>query len=303
MIRRAECCWVGLGFQTTVLPISAGRGRQVARDRGEVERRDRVDEALERPVVGAVPDAGAVGDRLLGEDLLGVVDVEPPEVDQLARRVDLGLERRLRLAEHGRGVEPLPPRPGEQLGGLEEDRAPLVERHRPPLRSRLGRRVDRALGVGLGRVLEHAQRVRMVVRLDHARSRRRHRRPTRRRCRRPSGARSPPAGASSAASASRSGGAGRIGQVGLVDGSRGQRDGVHAPDVVRQSDAATQPAAQSAGGALALRAWPGTDVVRRPRGARCRPADDTSSSSSRASRRQMPSRSASGTRSRSAVMP
>jgi hypothetical protein len=31
------------------------RGRQVARDRGEVERRDRVDEALERPVVAAVP--------------------------------------------------------------------------------------------------------------------------------------------------------------------------------------------------------------------------------------------------------
>ena len=33
------------------------RGRQVAGDRGEVERRDRVDEALQRAVVGAVPDA------------------------------------------------------------------------------------------------------------------------------------------------------------------------------------------------------------------------------------------------------
>ena len=82
------------------------RGRQVAGDRGEVERRDRVDEALERAVVGAVPHARAVGDRLLGVDLLGVVDVEAPEVDQLAGRVDLGLERRLRLAEHRRGVEP-----------------------------------------------------------------------------------------------------------------------------------------------------------------------------------------------------
>ena len=98
------------------------RGRQVAGDRGEVERRDRVDEALERAVVGAVPDAGAVGDRLLGEDLPGVVDVEAPEVDELAGRVDLGLEGGLRLAEHGRRVEPLPPRTGEQVGGLEEDR-------------------------------------------------------------------------------------------------------------------------------------------------------------------------------------
>ncbi len=98
------------------------RGRQVAGDRGEVERRDRVDEALERAVVGAVPDAGAVRDRLLGEDLAGVVDVEPPEVDQLAGRVDLGLERGLRLAEHGGRVEPLPPRAGQQVGGLEQDR-------------------------------------------------------------------------------------------------------------------------------------------------------------------------------------
>ncbi len=41
------------------------RGRQVAGDRGEVERGDRVDEALERPVLDPVPDAGG-GDRLVG---------------------------------------------------------------------------------------------------------------------------------------------------------------------------------------------------------------------------------------------
>ena len=103
------------------------RGGQVAGDRGEVERRDRVDEALERAVVGAVPDARAVRDRLVGEDLLGVVDVEAPEVDQLAGAVDLGLERRLRLAEHGGGVDPLPPRAGQQVGRLEQDGAPVVE--------------------------------------------------------------------------------------------------------------------------------------------------------------------------------
>ena len=57
IMKCAANCWVGDGFQTTVLPISAGRGGQVAGDRGEVERRDRVDEALERAVVDPVPDA------------------------------------------------------------------------------------------------------------------------------------------------------------------------------------------------------------------------------------------------------
>ena len=102
-------------------------GRQVAGDRGEVERRDRVDEALERAVVDAVPDAGPT-DRLVGEDLPGERDVEPPEVDELAGRVDLGLDRRLGLAEHRRRVEPVAPRPGQQVGRLEEDRGPVVER-------------------------------------------------------------------------------------------------------------------------------------------------------------------------------
>ena len=57
-------------------------------------------------------------ERLLGVELLRVVRVEAPEVDQLAGRVDLGLEDRLRLAEHGGGVERGAPGGGEQLGGL-----------------------------------------------------------------------------------------------------------------------------------------------------------------------------------------
>ena len=80
------------------------RGRQVAADRGEVERRDRVDEAFERAVLHLVPHAGAA-DRLLAVELLREVGVEAPEVDHLGRGVDLGLERRLRLAEHRRGVD------------------------------------------------------------------------------------------------------------------------------------------------------------------------------------------------------
>src|SRR4051812_41893383 len=86
------------------------RRRKVAGDRGEVERRDRVDEAFEGPVVAAVPEPAAVRDRLLGEDAPREVDVEPPEVDELARRVDLRLERGFRLAQHGRRVQPLAPR-------------------------------------------------------------------------------------------------------------------------------------------------------------------------------------------------
>jgi len=77
---------------------------------------------------------GLFRDRLLGEDLPGEVDVEPPEVDQLAGRVDLGLDRGLGLAEHGRRVEALAPGAGQQVGGLEDDRRPVVERHRPATR-------------------------------------------------------------------------------------------------------------------------------------------------------------------------
>src|SRR2546422_6251220 len=44
------------GVQTCALPIYRRRRGEVAADGREVERRDRVDEALERPVVHVVPD-------------------------------------------------------------------------------------------------------------------------------------------------------------------------------------------------------------------------------------------------------
>ncbi len=208
------------------------RGRQVAGDRGEVERRDRVDEALERPVVGAVPHARAVRDRLVGEDLLGVVDVVAPEVDQLAGAVDLGLERRLRLAEHGGGVDPLPPRSGQQLGGAEQDGAPLVHVERSPAGSGVAGGLDRRARVGRGRGLEPAQHVLVVVRLHH-----RHL--------------GTAAGLAAAADVRLEvllaalelldlheqglpfGAAGRVGQVRLVGGSRREGDRVHAADPSR----------------------------------------------------------------------
>ena len=75
------------------------RGGEIGADRGEVERRDRVDESLERPVLHPVPHPRR-GDRLLGVDPLGEMGVEPEEVDHLAGGVDVRLEDRLALAEH-----------------------------------------------------------------------------------------------------------------------------------------------------------------------------------------------------------
>ena len=121
----------------TVLPISAGAVGRLPPIDGEVERRDGVDEAFERPVV----EAGSTSPRSLTGcspySSCGEGGVEAPEVDQLAGRVDLGLERRLRLAEHRRGVDRRAPRRRQQLGGLEEHRGAILPRPVRPLALRL----------------------------------------------------------------------------------------------------------------------------------------------------------------------
>ena len=134
-----------------------GRGRQVAGDGREVERGDGVDEALERAVVAAVPQAAGVGRRLLLDDLAGEVDVEAPEVDELAGGVDLGLVGRLALPEHRRGVDPRPPRPGEQVGGLEEDRGAVVEGQVAPRGGGGDGGIRGGGGVGLRRAAGHPE--------------------------------------------------------------------------------------------------------------------------------------------------
>jgi hypothetical protein len=141
------------------------REREVAGDGGEVERRDGVDEALERPVVHGVPHTRRAL-RLLLDDEPAVGDVEPQEVDQLARRVDLGLLHGLRLTEHGRRVERVAPRPGEQVGRLEQHRRACVVRHGGPLGRGLERRIDGRLRVLLGGVAHRPEDVRAAVRLD-----------------------------------------------------------------------------------------------------------------------------------------
>ena len=105
-------------------------------------------------------------DRLLGQDLAGERDVEPPEVDELARRVDLGLIGALGLAQHRGGGQLLPPRPGQQVGGTQEHRSALVERRGFPLRLRGERGFHRLEGVGMGGVGQGAEPRGMPVRLD-----------------------------------------------------------------------------------------------------------------------------------------
>ena len=141
------------------------RGRQVAGDRGEVERRDRVDESVQRAVVAAIPFPGPA-DRLLRQDLARERHVEAPEVDLFAGRVDLGLVGGLGLAEHGRGGDLLPPRPGQQIGGPQEYRRALVERHCRPGVLRGHRGVDRRRRIGVDGVGQGAQLGGVPVRLD-----------------------------------------------------------------------------------------------------------------------------------------
>ena len=116
-------------------------------------------------MVGAVPDARR-RDRLLGVDVAREGDVEAPEVDQLAGGVDLGLDRGLRLAEHGGGVQCRAPGTGQQVGCLEQHRGPVVEGHVAPARCRRLRRVDRGAGVLVGGAAQGAEHVVPVVRLD-----------------------------------------------------------------------------------------------------------------------------------------
>jgi hypothetical protein len=142
-----------------------GRGRQVARDGGEVERGDRGDEPVERPVVEPVPHPGA-GLGLLLDDPARVGDVEPPEVDQLAGAVDLGLLRGLGLAEDRRGVDRVAPGTGQQVGGTQQHGGTLVERQVTPGGGGLLRGGDGVRDVLAGGLPGHAEDVLVVVRLD-----------------------------------------------------------------------------------------------------------------------------------------
>lgn len=115
---------------------------QVGRDGGEVEGRDRVDEALERAPVGHVPDRTGLHRGLLVDHLAGVVNVEAPEVNQFANRVDLGLVGVLALAEHGDRVDDVAGRSRQVLGGGEEHTRAQMLGQFGPLRLGVQRGLD-----------------------------------------------------------------------------------------------------------------------------------------------------------------
>ena len=137
--------------------------RQVRADRGEVERRDGEDEALERPVLHPVPHALA-RDRLLLVDPRHELDVEAVEVDHLAGRVDLGLVRGLRLAEHRRGVERRAPRAGQELGCAQEDCGALLPGETRPVLPGLGGCADRLVDLRLPALVGIGEDVALLVR-------------------------------------------------------------------------------------------------------------------------------------------
>jgi hypothetical protein len=102
---------------------------------------------------------------LLGVQPRGVGAVETEEVDELARRIDLGLVTRLRLAEHRRRDDALAPRTGEQVGRLEEHGGARFPAHRFPLAARIGGGLDRLLDVR--RVSGVKARDHVTVRVRH----------------------------------------------------------------------------------------------------------------------------------------
>jgi hypothetical protein len=108
-------------------------------------------------VVHPVPDTGH-GVRLLVVDPLREMHVEPEEVDQLARAIDLGLVGGLALTQHGSAIEQLPVPGSQELRGPQENGGPVLEPPVAPVPLSLDRclhgRID-SLAVGLMHLGQH----------------------------------------------------------------------------------------------------------------------------------------------------
>ena len=96
----------------------------------------------------------------------GVVAVEPPEVDQLAGRVYLGLEGCLRLVQHGGGVDAHPPVPGQQVSAPLEDGAPALQAEVYPGLLGIDSGSARCLNLPPPSQVDVRQNVTMIVRDD-----------------------------------------------------------------------------------------------------------------------------------------
>lgn len=124
---------------------------QAATQRGEVERRDGVDETLERPVLHAAPHAVGTAGRLPLQQLGCVVAVEAEEVGQFGRGVDLALPDVLALAQHRRRDELVAVLGGHQLCCPLEDGRSVNERGLLPALLRLQSGLDGGGDLLLGR--------------------------------------------------------------------------------------------------------------------------------------------------------
>ena len=156
----------GRRFPERHVAADCRRGRQVSCYGGKVKRRYRKHESLQRPVFRTVPHSvGRVG--LVSVYLRQVVPVEAVEVDQFGHGIDFRLVGRLRLAQHGRRIELVAPRAGNQVCGFFKDRHALFPRHFGPLPSGFEGGVDRHLHFLFTGEMDGAQHVAVVVRHHH----------------------------------------------------------------------------------------------------------------------------------------
>jgi hypothetical protein len=103
---------------------------------------------------------------LLSQNLASERHVEPPEVDQFAGCVDLGLKHCLGLTKHRCGVDPIPPWASQQVSGPKQHGSTVVVRERSPSRCRCFGSSDGSLAITTRGIAQSTQDVVPVVWLD-----------------------------------------------------------------------------------------------------------------------------------------
>ena len=153
------------GLPDDGVPHDRRSHRQVPAESGEVERAHREDESLEGAILEVVPDAGVgLAHRLLPDELVEEIGVEPQHVRELAGRFNLRLMTGLRLAQHGGGVHPVAAGADQQVGHsqVETGARPVVEFG--PGVPRIGGGGHRLVDDLRGGLVVASQNVRVVVR-------------------------------------------------------------------------------------------------------------------------------------------
>ena len=146
MITWAASSAVVAGFQTTVLPTIAGA----------TARFPPIEVKLNGLMASTKPSSGRWSMRFhtpaddtgcISWSCSAEVDVPAPEVDQLARGVDLRLLDALALPQDRGRIEAVAERAAQKVGGAEEDRGPRLPRRGRPVVVGGERGVDRSADV------------------------------------------------------------------------------------------------------------------------------------------------------------